>query len=150
VESVEKRRASSPVLAEMFLISIAIMVAVPLGGFAFGLIGSHASTAAIAVSASECSAAGPSTTSCIFSLINRGTQNAQFQPYSISIIFHGNKITEDSPTACQGEGGGNVIAPGSSLRVDCTFGFVPGNAGDEYTGWFSITSIGWIPFAGRF
>jgi len=46
--------------------------------------------------------------------------------------------------------GGNEIVAGSALQVDCTFNVVPGNSGDEYSGWLSVNTVGWIPFAGRF
>ncbi len=144
-----KRRAASPVIAELLLLCIAILVAIPVGSFVFGLMKSNSTVAEVEVASSACSTAGTNSTSCTFSLTNQGTKNAQFQPYSIIMILHGNQTTQDSSTACSGEGG-NTIAAGSTLKVDCRFNLVPGNAGDQYTGWLSITGVGWIPFAGRF
>jgi len=144
-----KRRATSPVLAEFMLIVVAVIVALPIGSFVFGLIGSNTAKADITVATANCTAAGPSTTSCEFSLTNLGTANAQFQPYSLILIAHGNETRTDSSTACTGKVGNEIVA-GSTLQVDCSFNVVPGNSGDEYSGWLSVNTVGWIPFAGRF
>jgi len=143
------RRAASPVVAEFILIVVAILVVVPLGSFVFGLLGSNAAKPDITVSTSFCSAASAITTSCEFSLTNLGTVDAQLHPYTLILIAHGNETNTHSSTACAGVGGDEIVA-GSTLDVACTFNMVPGNSGEEYSGWLSVMSVGWIPFAGRF
>ncbi len=144
-----KRTASSPVIAEMMLLCIAIIVSIPLGSYVFGLMGSNNVKVEVVVSSSSCSAVDSRTTACDFMLTNVGSKDGQFQPYAIIMLLHGNQTTENSSDACAGEGG-NAIKAGSTLKVDCQFDLIPGNASDQYSGWLSVSGAGWIPFAGRF
>ena len=146
----KKRRATSPVLAEVILIAVAIIIAIPLGGFVFGTAASYAKTADVSINFVNC-AVGDQTNStiCLLNLNNEGSVNAELKPSSYLLIFYGHSTSSTYSDNCYGQSG-NLVPPGSSLIVQCTFNIPPGLSGARFTGWVALVTGQNLPFAGTF
>jgi hypothetical protein len=145
-----KRRANSPLVAEIFLIFITVIVAIPLGGFLYSTMGNYTKTANVAVSFVNCNPGSQTnTTACALNLDNTGSANAELRPSSYLLIFYGESTSSTYSQDCFGQGGDEIPA-GSSLVVNCVFNVTPGQDGARFTGWVALVSGQNLPFAGVF
>ena len=143
-----KRRAQSPLIAEVLIIFITVVAAIPLGGFVFGLFGTYTKTADVSVSFVDCTPGlFLNTTACAMNLDNIGSANAQLIPSSYLLIFYGRSTEAAYTTSCKGTTG-DLVKAGSSLVVDCTFAVPPGQPGDRFTGWVALVSGQDLPSLG--
>src|SRR5260370_35750928 len=115
-----KRKASSPIVAQILLVFITVIVAVPGGGYIFGTMGNFTRTAQVSVPFATCSPVDANTTDCTLNLNNLGSANAELKPSSYLLIFYGHSTAAAYSRTCPGQGG-DVIRAGSSLMVDCIF-----------------------------
>lgn len=76
-----KRKAISPILAEVMLIAITLVAAVAISGFVFGMLGTYTNTAQIQIVSSSCSV---SKGVCSVSFQNTGTVSGGISLISIS------------------------------------------------------------------
>ena len=139
----------SPLIAEVTLMFVTVIVAVPVGGFLWGTIGSFTKTADVSVNFVACTAGDQNPTACALNLDNLGTANAQLKPSSYLLIFYGHSTASSYSSTCKGTTG-DVIAAGSSLVVNCGFNISPGQAGARFTGWVALVTGQELPFAGSF
>ena len=144
-----KRRGLSIILVEVVLMVVAIVAALALGGFVFGLFGHFMKSANVTVTSAACSSENQTATDCILLLTNVGSVNAGLDPSSYLLVYHGQSSAESYSKACVGQGGDQVVA-GSNRVVWCTFNVAPGSPGDDFEGWVGLTDGQNIPFAGHF
>jgi flagellin-like protein len=67
-----KRRALSPILAEVMLIAITLIAGVALTGFVFGTLGSYTSNSLATVSSAACVSSGDNVVYCAITASNMG------------------------------------------------------------------------------
>jgi len=145
-----KRKATSPLIAEVILIFITVVVAVPLGGFLYDTMGNYAKSPDVSVNFVACTDGNTAnTTNCSLNLNNMGTAPGILKPSSYLLIFYGHSTAAAYSSTCKGQTG-DVIPPGSSLVVNCAFNISPGGAGARFTGWVALVTGQDLPFAGNF
>ena len=144
-----KRRAASPLVAELCLIFVTIIVAVPLGGLVWGLMSNYTKTADVSVNFVACGGYNATSTYCTLNLDNVGTGSAVLKPSSYLLVFYGQSTESVYSNTCEGTSG-DLIPGGSSLVVNCVFGIPAGAPGARFTGWVSLVSGQDLPFAGSF
>jgi len=137
-------------VAEVILIFVAVIIAIPLGGFVFSTAGQYTKTADVSVSFVACSAGQvTNVTACTLNMNNSGSASGALRPSSYLLIFYGTSTAAVYSNGCQGQGS-DTIKAGSSLIVQCTFAIAPGQSGARFTGWVALVSGQDIPFAGSF
>jgi hypothetical protein len=142
-----KRRAISPVLAELVLMVVALLLGIPMIGFTFGTMASFSSPAEVLAGSSSCSPGIASGTACSFTLLNLGPGSTV--PTAILYVSHGTLSQESITQSCTGDIG-NLIRGGSSYHLACVFDVAPEASGDEYSGSIVLSNGASVPFVGTF
>ncbi len=145
-----KRRASSVVVAEIFLMFATVIVAYPLTGFAFGLLGSHASPGLISVGTAIVSA---DFSTCDIQFINTGSNNAAVT--GITLEYPAGPFAHEASVS-----GLNLVVPAggtasftpsaSACLRDFGISGVSTISGERFSGVVLLSNGGQAYFAGSF
>lgn len=118
-----RRRAISPILAEVALIAITLVAATAMSGFVFGTMTSYTSTAQIQIVSSNCSA---STNTCTVFFQNTGTSTGTISGVSINFGGAGYLPLTCTP-ATQ-----TIKAGAAPVSIVCT-GYTGASLNEQYT-----------------
>ena len=133
------RKAISPVLATVLLISITLIASVAIAGFVFGLFGTFTSTAQVSAGTVSCSGT-PEV--CVVPLQNTGSGNTAIIGLCNLAFAGGPYVGTAVMTSGSLQAGGSAVisctAPGSSHAA----------AGSEITGSITLGNGAYVLFAG--
>jgi FlaG/FlaF family flagellin (archaellin) len=144
------RKAITPILAELILLSITLIIGAAFTGFVFGMIGSFTSTARVEVSSSTIvhGTAGVAAGSTILAL-NTGTSNVYAN--SLTLTWGGQTCTveiEGGPITVTAGATQGISIPLTAASGSCAG--VPSLQDESFSGVLLLSSDGQIPFAGQF
>jgi len=137
------------VVAEVILMVVVILVAIPVGSFVFGLFGGYARPVEVTVDSAVRTGGNQTTTFCTFALVNLGSSSTGLNQSSFLLRYRGQATPGSFAKPCEGQGGDEVIA-GSNRAVSCTFETAPRASGDRFAGWVSMSDGETVSFAGTF
>ncbi len=134
-----KRRAISPILAEVALIAITLVAATALSGFFFGEMSGYTKSATVMAEVSVCSV---SASSCVVTLSNSGTANG----YVEGCTLHNAGI--QSAAVVSPTGFVEVTAGGGTAQVTCSLtSSVSAVVGSQAVGSIQLDDGFTVPFA---
>jgi len=155
------RKAISPIISTVLIISVTLVSAVSIGGFVFGIFGSSSNSARIQVtgislvgatlaagtnSATPTCATGTAANSII--LTNTGTLPASAT--SMSITFGGSVYTFPITGACTVTAAGKASGNPLSITMAATDLVAGATSGATFTGTVTISSGAIVVFEGTF